>query len=150
MDTIKRIEGIRIIPLKVIRNEKGDILHALRNDSEGYLGFGEAYFSGINYNEVKAWKKHFKMTLNLVVPIGKVKFVFFDEREESISFGTFNEFILSKENYQRLTIPPNIWMGFKGLGSGTNLILNIADVVHDPIEQLNMNAEKVDFNYNWR
>ena len=38
--------------------------------------FGEAYFSKIKFNKIKAWKYHSKMTLNLAVPHGKVKFVF--------------------------------------------------------------------------
>ena len=37
----------------------------------------ETYFSVINFNKVKAWKFHKKMSLNLFVSKGKVRFVFF-------------------------------------------------------------------------
>ena len=32
--------------------------------------FGEAYFSKIKFNKIKAWKYHSKMMLNLAVPHG--------------------------------------------------------------------------------
>jgi dTDP-4-dehydrorhamnose 3,5-epimerase len=71
-----------------------------------------------------------------VVPSGAVKFVLFDDRENSDSRGQFFEITLSPENYFRLTIPPEIWMGFTGITSGLNLILNIANLEHDPDEVL--------------
>ena len=43
--------------------------------------FSEIYFSRIKYNKIKGWKYHTKMTMELFVPIGKVKF-FFDENKE--------------------------------------------------------------------
>ena len=48
------------------------------------------------------------MTMNLIVPHGKVRFVFSDFTEcESI--------ISSQESYIRLTVPPGIWVAFQGL-----------------------------------
>ena len=69
---------------KIIEIENGNIKHILKNDSHGFVGFGEAYFSEINYGSIKAWKKHQKMTLNLVVPYGKVHFAVFDNRKVCI------------------------------------------------------------------
>ena len=45
--------------------------------------FKESYFSTVNGDVIKPWKKHNKMTLNLVVPLGEIKFVLFDDRRES-------------------------------------------------------------------
>ena len=61
----------------------------------------------------------------------------------------FNEIVLSKNNYKRLTIPPGIWMGFQGLGKGLNFILNIADIAHDPNEQTNIPIEDSNINFLW-
>ena len=77
MGPITLLEGVNITPLKIIENEKGNILRGLRSDEDLYNGFGEAYFSKIKYNTIKGWKLHKEMTMNLIVPIGKVKFVFF-------------------------------------------------------------------------
>ena len=54
--------NLSIIPLK-----KGNVFHALKTTESDFQGFGEAYFSTVNFNDIKAWKKHKKMTLNIVV-----------------------------------------------------------------------------------
>lgn len=148
MDIIN-IDGLYITPLKQIPHPKGDILHGIRKTDPGFTGFGEAYFSTIKQGDIKAWKRHSRMTLNLIVPEGEVKFVLYDDRENSITAGLFQEITLSKSNYKRLTIPPNIWMGFQGLGNGLNLLLNVADIEHDPNEQENVSPENSVIVYNW-
>ncbi|MCT4616228.1 MAG: dTDP-4-dehydrorhamnose 3,5-epimerase family protein [Marinifilaceae bacterium] len=145
-----KIAGVIITPLKQIEHPKGNILHGMKKSDEGFCGFGEAYFSSIKSGVVKAWKKHNEMTLNLVVPVGAVKFVFFDGRENSITKGEFQEVLLSRENYCRLTIPPGIWMGFEGVGEDLNLLLNVANIAHDPREQLNIPIEESNIKYNWK
>ena len=45
------IEGVIVTPLKTIFHPKGDIYHGIKKDDNGYLGFGEAYFSTIKYGE---------------------------------------------------------------------------------------------------
>ena len=42
-----RINGIKIYPLKKISDDRGSVMHMLRNDSEYFKGFGEIYFSTI-------------------------------------------------------------------------------------------------------
>ena len=66
------MEGVTVHPLKHIVVPKGDIYHALKSTDEGYVGFGEAYFSQIEHGAAKGWKRHTRMTLILVVPVGAV------------------------------------------------------------------------------
>ena len=146
MDKVK-IEGVILTPLKKIYHPKGDILHGIKKTDKGYLSFGEVYFSTIKYNEIKGWNRHKRMTLNLIVPIGEVIFVVYDAREKSVTKNNYSEYILSPVNYQRLTVPPNLWLAFKGNGNGTNLILNIADIEHDSAEIERLQLDKID--YNW-
>lgn len=141
------IEGVLLTPLKKISNPSGNIFHVMKKSDPGFLSFGEAYFSIIVFNAIKAWKKHELMTLNLIVPAGRIKFVMYDDRPNSMTKGNFCEAILSLENYQRLTVPPSIWMGFKGLGRGLNMLLNIADFEHDPSEAGRLEIDKI--NYQW-
>ena len=131
------IEGILLNPVKKISHDNGDLFHIIRNYDKGYEGFGEAYISTVKYNEIKAWKKHTKMTANMVVPIGKVKMIVFDERPDSKTNGIFNEYELSLDNYYRLTIPPNLIYGFMGLDETLNMIINVTSIPHDPREQIN-------------
>ena len=132
------MQGIKINDLNIINNTDGDILHCLKNDDNGFSSFGEIYFTCINYKKIKAWKKHISMTMNLVVPFGEVKFVFHNNRE-------FFEIILSKENYKRLTISPNIWFGFKGLGKNFSLVANIANIKHDPLESEKLGLKEIEY-----
>ena len=120
---------IIIKPLKKINLEDGDVLLALKSSEDEFHGFKEAYFSTIRYNKIKAWKMHLRMTMNLIVPIGAVQFIFYD-----LENNLLNNIIIGEDNYCRITVPPNIWCGFKGLSSKTSYILNIADTSHDPLE----------------
>ena len=74
----KIIEGVILTPLKQIVNPKGDLYHALKKSDNGYKSFGEAYFSTVIKDEIKGWKKHTVMVLNLIVPIGAVEFIIYD------------------------------------------------------------------------
>ena len=135
------MDGITLTPLKKILHPKGDIFHAMKVSDNGFFGFGEAYFSTINQSDIKGWKKHTKMTLNLVVPIGEIEFVVYTENKKY-----FFSVILSQKNYQRLTIEPNFWMAFRGIGK-YNMLLNLASIEHDLDEATNIGLEEVA--YDW-
>ena len=75
------IKDVLITELDVINTLGGNVMHAMKENSAGYVGFGEVYFSQVNKGAIKAWKRHNRMTLNLIVPVGEVKFVMFDDRE---------------------------------------------------------------------
>lgn len=133
------MDGVTLTPLKKIVHPKGDILHAIKSSDKSFTGFGEAYFSKINENEIKGWKKHTEMTLNLIVVTGEIEFVVYDDND-------FINIKLSKKNYHRLTIKPNLWLAFRGLCK-ENMLLNIASIEHNPLESENVVLET--FNYNW-
>ncbi len=147
MDSIN-IEGVILTPLRKITHPLGDIFHGMKKSDNGFAGFGEAYFTTINGNQIKGWNKHKKMTINLVVPVGKVIFVLYDDREKSKTKGNFLKIEFSPDNYQRLTIPPCIWLAFKGKSNDTNLILNVADMEHDPDEIEKRDLDQIDYNWN--
>lgn len=129
------IEGVKLYPLKRIVVPKGDIFHALKSTDEGYTGFGEVYFSQIEEGEVKGWKRHNQMVLNIVVPVGTIKFVIYDDREGSVTNGEFEEVILSSgDNYQRMTIVPGLWMAFQGIGKGISMLMDVIPEPHNPDE----------------
>jgi dTDP-4-dehydrorhamnose 3,5-epimerase len=143
----KLISGVFLKPLKIFPLEHGDVLLGLKANEKSFVGFGEAYFTFINFDRIKAWKKHRKATLNLIVPIGEIKFVIFDDRAASPTFEKFFTVTLSNNNnYQRLTIPPMLWMGFKGIGK-QNLLLDIMDIRHDLDEEDSSPVESIP--YSW-
>lgn len=127
MDAVS-VNQILITPLKRIKVAGGDVLHGLKCTDPGYFDFGEAYFSFVEGLGIKAWRRHLRMTLNLVVPLGTVFFAFIDEK------GMIREELAGDENYVRLTVPPGIWFGFKGVYNKDSIVLNIASIPHDPGE----------------
>jgi dTDP-4-dehydrorhamnose 3,5-epimerase len=143
------IEGVLLTPLNIINTPLGAVMHALKSGDSGFCGFGEAYFSTVNCGAVKGWKKHRSMTLNLVVPEGEIQFAIYDDRPESRSFGKCADVILSPQNYSRLTIPPLLWVAFKGL-SQHNLLLNVASIKHDPAEAESLPIDSEQIPYVWR
>lgn len=144
---ISSIDGVLLTLLKIVNVSGGDVLHGMKRSDPGYSDFGEAYFSIIESGVVKAWKRHKNMTLNLVVPLGAVRFVIYDDRANSKSNGKYQEVILSRGNYYRMTVPPMVWMGFQGIDVNTSMLLNIADIEHEPDEA--DRKEIIEINYDW-
>ena len=112
------IDGVIISQLKVISDNRGKVMHMMRNDSDVFKSFGEIYFSTIFEDKIKAWHLHKESTLNYACISGEVRLVLYDDREESKSKGEYEDIILSPKKYFLITIPPNIWNGFKGLAKG--------------------------------
>ena len=135
------VNQILVTPLKRIPNIHGDILHVMKNIDAGYLNFGEVYFSIIKKGAIKAWKRHLRMTLNLVVPVGNVQFVFMDDKRN------FRVETVGEGNYVRLTVPPCIWFGFIGLESPQSLLMNCADIPHEPDEIERKELEAIAFEW---
>ncbi|WP_341880165.1 dTDP-4-dehydrorhamnose 3,5-epimerase [Synechococcus sp. UW140] len=138
-------DNILVTPLPRIETVGGDVLHAMKHCDSGYDGFGEAYFSWVSARAVKAWKRHTCMTMNIVVPVGQVKFVF-----SMINADGANEFLVEEigiDRYARITVPAGIWFGFQGLSDPQSLVMNIASITHDPneVERLPL----LDINYDW-
>jgi len=110
------IEGIAIRPLKQISDERGKVMHMLKRDDPWFEKFGEIYFSVVYPGAIKGWHLHKVMTLNYAVVSGIIKLVLYDDREGSPSRGQLQEIFTGQDNYALITIPPNVWNGFKGIG----------------------------------
>lgn len=142
------MEGVSLSPLRHIIVPKGDIYHALKSTDEGFVGFGEAYFSQIEHGAVKGWKRHNRMTLNLIVPVGVVKFVVYDDRKNSSTYGQFEEVTLSPHNnYQRLTVAPGLWMAFAGMGENISMLMDVIPEPHDPHETDRIELNEIYYNF---
>ena len=145
MGTMK-LADILVTPLRRIETAGGDVLHAMKQSDAGYAGYGEAYFSWVSAGAIKAWKRQTQMVMNVVVPVGQVRFVF---RCVNAVTGVeeFRVDEIGVNSYARITVPPGIWFGFQGLYAPQSLVLNIANISHDPneVERLAL----TDINYDW-
>ena len=142
------IEGVQLHSLKQIAVPKGDVWHAFKCTDEGFAGFGEAYFTHIDAGAIKGWKRHNRYTLNLVVIQGAVRFVLYDDREDSTTKGQFTEVTLSPtENYQRLTVAPGVWMAFQGISEEQAMLIDLIPELHTPEESDKKELEEIPFDW---
>lgn len=128
--------------MKIIQVHEGDVLHGMAVTDNGFSGFGEAYFSTVNPGAIKGWKRHKTMICNFLVPVGTLKVVVYDDVNNK-----FDENILSRSNYLRLTISPKLWIAFQCLDVRASVLLNIANIAHDPNEADSRDLESIE--YNW-
>jgi dTDP-4-dehydrorhamnose 3,5-epimerase len=144
------IEGIKLEKLNQFIDDRGAVLHMLRSDSPYFTSFGECYFSEVFSGKVKAWKRHKKQTQNISVPIGRVKLVIYDDRENSSTNG--NVFVIElgrPDSYNRITIPPNLWYGFSCISKSNSLLVNCPDIPYSSIECEILDLENQIIPYKW-
>ena len=133
------IDKIKFFPKKIISNPKGNIMHYIKKNDENYIKFGEVYFTWVNKNNFKGWKFHKKMHMNLTVPVGNIKFTFFDEKLKKKYI-----FNLSEKKFGTLYVPPKIWFSFTNMNKKKDsLVVNFSNIIHKRNESINKNFEEI-------
>lgn len=144
-----KIQGVRIIPLRQIVDERGKIMHMLKATDPHFLGFGEIYFSCAWPGTIKAWHLHTSMTVNNAVLSGHAKLVMFDRRPESPTKGELQEVFFGEDNYSLVQIPPGIANGYKAYGDKLVIMANCSTKPHDPNEMLRLDPFTPEIPYDW-
>jgi len=143
------IDGVKIIPLRQIVDERGKVMHMLKATDPHFLKFGEIYFSCAWPGTVKAWHLHKTMTLNNAVISGRAKLVLYDGRPKSRTKGEIQEVFLGEDNYCLVQIPPGITNGYKAYGDKLVILANCATEPHDPQEIMHIDPRTPDIPYDW-
>ena len=143
------IQGVDFHPLKQIPDERGRVMQMLRRDDPWFERFGEIYFSVVYPGVVKGWHLHKVMTLNYAVITGRIKLVLYDEREQSPTRGELQEIFSGEDSYCLITVPPNVWNGFKGLGVQPTVVANCSTDPHDPSEIVRLDPFSDRIPYDW-
>lgn len=143
------IEGVKVIPLKRIPDERGTILHMLKSTDPHFERFGEVYFSTVYPGVVKAWHKHREMTLNYACIFGRIKLVLYDERPGSSTRGELVEVFLGPDDYSLVVIPPEVWNGLKGMSDPYAIVANCSTHEHDPARTTRLDPFNNHIPYDW-
>lgn len=143
------IDGVTIIPLRTILDERGMVRHMLKCTDPHFRKFGEIYFSVIFPGAIKAWHIHRKMELNYAVVSGNIKLVLYDAREDSPTYRELQEIFMGEDNYVLVTVPPHVVNGFKAVGSGKAIVANCATIPHDPDEIERLDPFDPAIGYSW-
>jgi len=120
----KMIDGVTVRALKLIPDERGQLMEILRADDPEFNKFGQVYMTTAYPGVVKAWHYHKLQDDNMTVLKGMAKIVLYDDREGSPTRGTVNEFFVGDHNHVLVHIPKNIWHGFKCVSEEDCIILN--------------------------
>ncbi len=143
------IDGVKIVPLKKIPDERGTVMHMLKSTDPHFTEFGEIYFSTVYPEVIKGWHLHSRMTINYAVPVGMIKLILYDARENSPTKGELMELFIGEENYILVQVPPGVWNGFKGMGTKTAVVANCASIPHDPNEITRLDPFDKSIPYDW-
>ena len=143
------IDGVRVVPLRRIPDERGTVYHMLKRTDPHFIEFGEIYFSTVYRSVVKGWHRHREMTLNYACVSGQVHLVLYDARAPSPTRGQVQELTIGGDRYALVRVPPGIWNGFKGLGTAPSIVANCATIPHDPREIVRIPPDDPSIPYDW-
>jgi len=143
------IDGVKIIPLKTILDERGLVRQMMKCTDPHFSQFGEIYFSHIFPNAIKAWHVHRKMELNYAVISGNIKLVLYDDRQDSRTYKQLEEIFIGEDNYVLVTVPPHVINGFKAIGNQKAIVANCSTIPHDPLEIERFDPFDKRINYDW-
>ena len=143
------IEGVKVVPLKRIPDERGTVYHMLKRTDPHFIEFGEIYFTTVYKDAVKGWHRHREITLNYACVFGRIKLVLYDDRAVSPSRGDIMEFFLGPDDYSLVRIPPGVWNGFKGMSEPHAIVANCCTHPHDPALSERVDPFRNDLPYDW-
>ena len=118
------IDGVRIKQLRVIPDERGRVMEILRRDDECFLGFGQVYITTVYPGVVKAWHLHKIQTDNICAVRGMIRLALYDARPDSPTRGEIMELHAGEHNPLLITVPPEIYHGWKGVGECEAIVVN--------------------------
>ena len=128
------ISGVVVTPLRQFCDERGKVMKMISREDSVFREFGEVYFSVAYPGVIKGWHIHKRMTINYAVPSGHIKFVLYDDRQQSPTRGLIQELFLGPDNYCLVTVPPLVWNGFKCVDTESSIVANCSTIPHDPRE----------------
>jgi|ADGO01.1.fsa_nt_gi dTDP-4-dehydrorhamnose 3,5-epimerase and related enzymes len=110
------IDGVRIVGLKKVVNERGHLMEVQREDDDHFIGFGQAYITCTLPGVIKAWYRHQRQLDQIALVRGSATLALFDSRPQSPSAGRTLEWILNDDSPALVQIPPGVWHGFQARG----------------------------------
>jgi dTDP-4-dehydrorhamnose 3,5-epimerase len=146
------IDGVKIIKLRVIPDERGRLMEILRRDDGLFQKFGQVYMTTTYPGVVKAWHKHEKQTDNIACVAGMIKMALYDGRPGSPTHKEVNEFYLGVHNPVLVQVPAGIYHGWMGMSLEEAIIINIPTEPYNreqPDEQ-RLDPHNNDIPYVWK
>lgn len=145
------IEGVKVKKLKVMPDERGRLMEILRADDEVFEKFGQVYMTTAYPGVVKAWHYHKNQADNMAVVKGMMKIVLYDDRKDSPTKGEVNEFFVGEHNPILITIPREVYHGFKCISDEEAIVINTPTNTYnyENPDEYRVDPHKNNIPYNW-
>lgn len=145
------IDGVTTKKLTVHTDERGRLTEMLRSDDEAFVKFGQVYMTTAYPGVTKAWHYHKIQTDYFVCVRGMMKVVLYDDRENSPTKGTVNEFFIGDHNPLMVVIPPGVWHGFKCISEHEAIVVNTPTEMYNPAQpdEYRLDAHDPAIPYDW-
>jgi len=146
------IDGVKIKELKVIPDDRGRLMEILRSDDEIFEKFGQVYMTTVKPGVVKAWHYHKIQRDNFCCVKGKIRVGLYDARKSSPSFGKTMDIMLSPEEPKVVSIPKEVYHGFKGITNEESIVINTPTELYNRSkpDEHRVDAYKNDIPFDWR
>jgi len=126
------IHDLRFRPTRPVPHEDGTVAEVARTSwPEVDLPVVQVHITTTLPGRTRAWGLHQQSTDRLFVVSGLVSIIVFDGRVDSPTYGSVNEFRTSERNPGLLVIPPNLYHGWKNIGTSEAFIINMPSALYD-------------------
>jgi dTDP-4-dehydrorhamnose 3,5-epimerase len=120
------IDGVVFRPTRPVPHDDGTLAEIARADWDEITDpIVHTHLTTTEPGRVRGWGLHQGSTDRLFVVKGLVSFVVYDGRVGSRTFGTVNEVKVSERNPGLLIVPPNLYHGWKVIGTEEAFIINM-------------------------
>jgi len=129
---IAPIAGVAMRPVRPVPHDDGTLVEVAKAAwPEVDQPIVQVHATTTLPGRVRAWGLHQRSTDRLFVVSGLISIVVFDGRRASPTFGAINEFKVSERNPALLVIPPNLYHGWKNIGTTEAFVINMPTVQYD-------------------
>ena len=120
------IVGVTFRPTRPVPHEDGHVAEVARANWDIIGGpIVQVHTTTTFPGRIRAWGLHQRSTDRLFVVNGLVQFVVFDGRNGSPTFGRLNVFTASPKSPGLLVVAPNLYHGWKNIGTNEAIIINM-------------------------
>ena len=126
------IDGVVFRPTRPVPHEDGHLTEVARASWEILATpIVQVHVTTTLPGRIRAWGLHQSSMDRLFVVSGLLTIVVFDGRNDSPTHGFVNAFTVSERNPGLLLIPPDLYHGWKNIGTSEAVIINMPDRMYN-------------------
>ncbi|MGH6893355.1 MAG: dTDP-4-dehydrorhamnose 3,5-epimerase family protein [Dongiaceae bacterium] len=123
---VELIEGLKVRITRPVPHEDGHVIEIARKGWEILdAPVVQVHMTTTLPGRHRAWGLHRHSADRLFVARGLVKIAVYDGRTDSPTYGRVSEFTFSDRNPGLVVVPPNLYHGWKNIGTDEAIVINM-------------------------